>query len=68
MASADPIVPARTDATARDHALPFDVRPNAETVAAIEEACRDSERGVLPRFDSTADLLTHLNAESRPIA
>ncbi len=68
MATADSIVPARTDTPARDHALPLDVRPNAETVAAIEEACRDSERGALPRFQSTAELLIHLNAESRPVA
>jgi DNA-damage-inducible protein J len=48
---------------AREHTLPFDVRPNAETIAAIEEARRDGEKGLLPRFDTTADLMAHLNAE-----
>lgn len=42
---------------ARERTLPFDVRPNAETVAAMEEA----RRGNLPSFSSTSDLMADLN-------
>ena len=42
---------------AREHTLPFDVRPNAETVAAMEEA----RRGNLPSFASVSDLMADLN-------
>lgn len=39
-----------------EHTLPFDVRPNAETVAAMEEA----RRGNLPSFASVSDLMADL--------
>ncbi len=42
---------------AREHTLPFDLRPNAETVAAMEEA----RRGDLPSFDTVSDLMADLN-------
>lgn len=42
---------------ARERTLPFDVRPNAETLAAMEEA----RQGNLPSFGSVADLMTDLN-------
>lgn len=42
---------------AREHTLPFDVRPNAETVAAMEEA----RRGSLPSFATVSDLMADLD-------
>ncbi len=42
---------------AREHALPFDVRPNAETIAAMEEARSDTSPGLA----SVADLMADLN-------
>lgn len=42
---------------ARERTLPFDVRPNSETVAAMEEA----RRGNLPSFSSVSDLMADLN-------
>ena len=42
---------------AREHTLPFDIRPNAETVAAMEEA----RRGNLPSFANVPDLMADLN-------
>lgn len=42
---------------AREHTLPFDIRPNAETVAAMEEA----RRGNLPSFASVSDLMADLH-------
>lgn len=42
---------------AREHTLPFDIRPNAETVTAMEEA----RRGNLPSFASVSDLMTDLH-------
>jgi DNA-damage-inducible protein J len=45
---------------AKEKALPFDVRiPNAETVAAMEEA----RRGGLKSFNNVQDLLKDLNAD-----
>lgn len=45
---------------ARDKALPFEVfRPNAETIAAMEEA----RRGGLKSFPDVASLMADLNAE-----
>lgn len=41
---------------AREHSLPFDVRPNAETIAAMEEA----RRGNLPSFATVSDLMADL--------
>lgn len=44
---------------ASEKALPFAVKvPNAETVAAMEEA----RQGGLPSYDSVDDLMTALNA------
>ena len=45
---------------ANEKTLPFDVRPNAETIAAIEEA----RRGNLPSFASVDDLMVDLNRAS----
>ncbi len=42
---------------AREHTLPFDVRPNADTIAAMEEA----RRGNLPSFATVTDLMADLN-------
>ncbi len=42
---------------AREHTLPFDVRPNAETIAAMEEA----RRGSLPSFASVAALMADMD-------
>lgn len=42
---------------ARERTLPFDVRPNGETIAAMEEA----RRGNLPSFASVSDLMADLN-------
>ena len=42
---------------AKDKTLPFDVRPNAETIAAMEEARRDTA----PGFGSVADLMADLD-------
>lgn len=42
---------------ANEKTLPFDVRPNAETVAAMEEA----RRGNLPSFATVDDLMADLN-------
>lgn len=45
---------------AHDKALPFEpFRPNAETLAAMDEA----DRGDLPRFDSVDALMKHLNED-----
>jgi DNA-damage-inducible protein J len=45
---------------AREKALPFDVKvPNAETVAAMQEA----RRGKGKTFNSVADLMKDLNAD-----
>ena len=45
---------------AAEKALPFEVKvPNAETVAAMQEA----RKGRLRSFDSVPDLMTDLNAE-----
>lgn len=45
---------------ARDKRLPFEpLVPNAETIAAMEEA----RRGGLPRFDSIEALLADLDAD-----
>ena len=45
---------------AREKALPFaPLVPNAETIAAIQEA----RAGDLPRFDNVDDLLADLHAE-----
>ena len=45
---------------AAEKALPFSpLVPNAETIAAMEEA----ERGGLPSFKTVADLMAHLNAD-----
>jgi DNA-damage-inducible protein J len=45
---------------AREKALPFEVEvPNAETIAAMEEA----RRGQGMRYKSTADLMKDLNAD-----
>ena len=41
---------------AREHSLPFDVRPNAETIAAMEEA----RRGNLQSFTTVSDLMADL--------
>lgn len=42
---------------ANEKTLPFDVRPNAETVVAMEEARRDTS----PGFASVADLMADLD-------
>ncbi len=42
---------------AREHTLPFDVRPNVDTIAAMEEA----RRGNLPSFATVTDLMADLN-------
>ena len=42
---------------ANEKTLPFDVRPNAETIAAMEEA----RRGNLPSFATVDDLMADLN-------
>jgi len=42
---------------AKEKTLPFDVRPNAETIAAMEEARRDTS----PGFISVADLMADLS-------
>lgn len=42
---------------ARERTLPFDVRPNSETIAAMTEA----QRGNLPSFASASDLMSDLN-------
>lgn len=45
---------------ARDGALPFEIlRPNAETIAAMDEA----DAGGLPSFDSVEALMKHLNED-----
>lgn len=45
---------------AKEKAMPFDVRvPNAETIAAIEEA----RRGEGKRFATVAELMEDLNAD-----
>ena len=45
---------------AHDKALPFEpLRPNAETIAAMEEA----RAGNLPKFDSIEALMADLNAD-----
>lgn len=45
---------------AREGALPFEpFRPNAETIAAMQEA----EGGNLPSFDSVEALMKHLNED-----
>ena len=45
---------------ARDGALPFELlRPNAETIAAMDEA----DAGGLPSFDTVEALMNDLNAE-----
>lgn len=45
---------------ARDGALPFEIlRPNAETIAAMDEA----DAGGLPSFDTVEALMKHLNEE-----
>jgi len=41
---------------ANEHTLPFDVRPNAETIAAMEEA----RRGDPPGFATISDLMADL--------
>ena len=44
---------------AREHALPFDpLIPNAETIAAMQEA----RRGNLPSFATVGELMADLNA------
>jgi DNA-damage-inducible protein J len=45
---------------ANERTLPFDVRPNAETIAAMEEA----RQGNLPSFASVDDLMADLNRAS----
>lgn len=42
---------------AKEKTLPFDVRPNAETIVAMEEA----RQGGLQGFSSVADLMADLN-------
>lgn len=42
---------------AKEKTLPFDVRPNAETITAMEEARRDTS----PGFNSVADLMADLD-------
>ena len=45
---------------AREKALPFaPLVPNAETIAAMEEA----DRGGLPSFKTVEELMAHLNAD-----
>ena len=45
---------------ATEKALPFNpLVPNAETIAAMEEA----ERGGLPSFKTVEELMAHLNAD-----
>ena len=45
---------------AREKKLPFEpLVPNAETIAAMEEA----ERGGLPSFKTVEELMAHLNAD-----
>jgi DNA-damage-inducible protein J len=42
---------------AHENTFPFDLRPSAETIAAMEEA----RRGNLPAFATVADLMAELN-------
>lgn len=45
--------------TAAEKRLPFDLKPNAETIAAMEEL----ERGEGIRFDTVEEMMAYLNAE-----
>ena len=45
--------------TAAEKRLPFELKPNAETIAAMEEL----ERGEGVRFDTVEEMMAYLNAK-----